>query len=414
MIIHKFGGASIQNPDALQQMVSICKSQVRSGVIVVSAMGKMTNLLEKITLNYFKKQSVVQLVDEFKAFHQQFLVQLFEPNHTIFTDVDHLLDELKSKLAKKPGLNFDFEYDQIVPFGELISSRIVCAYQNTQGIAAEWLDSRNFLKTDNTYREANVNWELTGQLMKETFSGDSSITYLTQGFIGSDVNGLMTTLGREGSDYTAAIIANCLNAKLVIVWKDVPGILCADPDWIPNAQKIDKLNYSDAIELSYYGAKVIHPKTIKPLQNKSIPLQVRSFYDLGNEGTSIGNFGKLNIPPVYIKKEAQVLISIRPFDLSFILEENLSHIFGLLAKHQIKVNLMQNSAISFSITVDTNMDRVTKAIKELKQYYDVKYNEPLELITIRHNQPNAEDEVIKNREVLLEQRSRSVARFVVR
>jgi len=408
MIINKFGGASIKDLQALEQMVSICKTQIHQGVIVVSAMGKMTNLLEMLTINYVNGQPFETFLNEFVSFHQTFLNKLFEPNHLVFSHFQELIHTLETKLSKKPGLNFDFEYDQIVPFGELVSSRIVHAYQNLKGVQSQWVDIRNVLKTDATYREGNVDWVLTTGLVSKQFNNFSGQLYLTQGFIGSDRNGLMTTLGREGSDFTAAILANCL------VWKDVPGIMCADPDWIPNADKIEKLSYTDAIELSYYGAKVIHPKTIKPLQNKSIPLQVRSFYDLENQGTLIAAFDNLVLAPVYIKKEKQVLVSIRPNDLSFIMEENLSHIFGILAKHQIRVNLMQNSAISFSITVDTNMDRVPNAIEELKKHYEVKYNEPLELITIRHHKPDAERLVTVNREVLLEQRSRSVARFVLR
>lgn len=414
MIINKFGGASIKDIKALEQMVSICKTQIHQGVIVVSAMGKMTNLLEKLTINYVNRNPFDTFLSDFVSFHQSFLNKLFEPNHVVFNHFKELIQALETKLSKEPGLDFDFEYDQIVPFGELVSSRIVHAYQNLKGVSSEWIDIRNVLKTDSTFREGNVDWELTGGLISKQFNAFNTRLYLTQGFIGSDRNGLMTTLGREGSDFTAAILANCLQAEKVVVWKDVPGIMCADPDWIPNADKIEKLSYTDAIELSYYGAKVIHPKTIKPLQNKSIPLQVRSFYDLENQGTLIAAYSNLILAPVYIKKEKQVLVSIRPNDLSFIMEENLSHIFGILAKHQIRVNLMQNSAISFSITVDTNRDRVPNAIEELKKYYEVKYNEPLELITIRHHKPDAELLVTKNREVLLEQRSRSVARFVLR
>ncbi len=414
MIINKFGGASIKDIKALEQMVLICKSQIHSGVIVVSAMGKTTNLLEKIVVNYFKSASIDSLLNEFISFHFDFLEKLFTKQHAIFKEFEKLIDELKMKLVKTPGLNFDFEYDQIVPFGEIVASKIVHAYQNSLGLNVEWIDIRTCLKTDTTYREANIDWTLSDQLIKKGFAGFESRLFITQGFIGTDINGLMTTLGREGSDFTASIIAKVLGAQKVVVWKDVPGIMCADPSWIPDAEKIDKLCYSDAIELSYYGAKVIHPKTIKPLQNKGIPLQVRSFYNLSDSGTLIGEYNNLVIPPVYIKKEDQVLISIRPRDLSFIGENNLSHIFGVLASHQIKVNLMQNSAISFSITVDTNMDRVPNAIEELKLTYDVKYNEKLELITIRHNKPNAEDMVIKDKEILLEQRSRSAVRFVVR
>jgi len=413
MIIHKFGGASIKDAESVKRMVKICESHIKNGVIVVSAMGKTTNLLEQIVQAYFDDQNFDSLTKQLYTYHWDIIKELFPQNHSIFRLFEKIIGELSYKLAIKSSSNYDFEYDQIVHFGELISTIIISEYLNIT-CPNTWIDIRTCLKTNSVYREAKVNWELSDSLTRKIIDDWEKKLYVTQGFIGSDDKNMPTTLGREGSDFTAAVLAYILDAQKVVVWKNVAGILCADPDWIQNANKIDQLSYLDAIELAYYGAKVIHPKTIKPLQNKKIPLQVRSFLDVANEGTIINSFHNLKIPPVYIKKNNQVLISIKPTDYSFIIEENLSHIFGILAKNQIKVNLMQNSAVSFSIVVDNEMYRVNNGIRELKQYYNVKYNDKLKLITIRHNQPGAEHLVLKEKTILLEQRSRTVARFLVR
>ena len=412
MIINKFGGASVKDAPSVKRMAEICKMEIQQGVVVVSAMGKTTNLLEKITQSYFHGNDS----EDFEVFvhlHKNIIHEL-KLNSKLSDDVDALFAHLKQKLCVPPGLDYDFEYDQIVPYGELISTKIIAAYLADQGLSVKWIDIRKFLRTNNTYRDARVDWDLSRELIKKEFEANPSNIIITQGFIGSDKNNLSTTLGREGSDFTAAILGNILDAEKVTVWKDVPGILCADPQWLPDAPKIEALSYLDAIELAFFGAKVIHPKTIKPLQNKGIPLQVRSFLNLNEKGTFINGKQINKIPPVYIKKEKQVLISIKPTDFSFIVEENLSHIFGVFAKHQIKVNLMQNSAISFSVSVDNDLGRVPKVIEELRTDYSVKYNEELELITIRHTIPGAEDMVLKNRTVLVEQKSRLVARYVVR
>jgi len=414
MIVHKFGGASVKDAVSVKRMAELCKKEVQNGIIVVSAMGKTTNLLEQLTKAYFQGELISPFFNRFVDEHHTIISDLFGSGHAVNQEFDALILKLKEKLNQKPGLNYDFEYDQIVSFGELVSTRIVANYLNQNGLPVIWKDIRKCLKTDSTFREGKINWELSSKLVQNEFDQVQNIIYLTQGFIGADPTNLTTTLGREGSDFTASILANILNAGRVVVWKDVPGILCADPDWLPDAPMLDHLSYHEAIELSFFGAKVIHPKTIKPLQNKDIPLQVRSFLDGNQPGTLIGNFDTTDIPPVYILKEQQILISIQPKDFSFIIEENLSHIFGVFARYQIKVNLMQNSAISFSVSVDGESDRVKAAIKELKEQYIVKYNDNLELITIRHIKPGAETMILSGRTVLVEQRSRSVARYVVR
>ncbi len=414
MIVNKFGGASVKDADSIKKMAEICQSNIRSGILVVSAMGKTTNMLEKISDKYFSGLSTINLMQELKAYYNTTLTTLFAANNNIFKEIESYLSELDSVLLGSPSFNYDFEYDRIVPFGELISTKIITVYLIELGIDAEWVDIRKSLKTDSTYREGKVDWELTSNLIAQEFSKNSTHLYITQGFIGSDINSLNTTLGREGSDYTAALLANILNAEKVVVWKDVPGILCADPAWMPNTDKLERISYNEAIELTFFGAKVIHPKTIKPLENKKIPLQVRSFIDLNQGGTLITNTENIELPPIYIKKENQVLISIKPLDYSFIVEENLSHIFSVFSKYHIKVNVMQNSAVSFSVSVDGEIDRVKNAIRELKKHYNVKYNDNLELISIRHTTKDAEYKVMLGRTILLEQRSRSTLSFVAR
>lgn len=414
MIVNKFGGASVKDADSIKSMAKICESHINNGIIVVSAMGKTTNLLEKIADHYFSGLSTQTLINKLETYYNNILEDLFDHGHSIFNELSDYFNEINSKISTKPGLNFDFEYDQIVPYGEIISTKIISAYLNSKSYKVVWKDIRNSLKTDSNYREGKVDWELSSSLIEQEFTDTEKVVYLTQGFIGIDINNLSTTLGREGSDYSAAILANVLNAEKVVVWKDVPGILCADPAWLPNSDKLDEISYLEAIELTFFGAKVIHPKTIKPLQNKNIPLQVRSFIDTNSNGTLINYTGKIQLPPVFIKKENQVMITIKPLDFSFIAEDNLSLIFNIFAENQIKVNVMQNSAISFTVAVDGEIDRVKNAIRELKKQFDVKYNDNLELISIRHTTQEAEAKVITGRKLMLEQRSRSTVRFVVR
>jgi aspartate kinase len=414
MIVNKFGGASIKNSEAIKQMFKICNNNIKTGIIVVSAMGKTTNLLEQIILSYFKKEPIADLFNKFISYHTYIINELFATQNNIKIKFNNIINLLSIRLNKTVSADYDFEYDSIVPFGELVSSLIISEYLNTGGLTNTLIDITKVLKTDANYRDAKVNIELSSKNAKSIFNDTNNKLYITQGFIGSAGNNYFTTLGREGSDFTAAILANMLNAQKVVVWKDVPGIMCADPQWLPDAPKIEQLSYLDAVELAFYGAKVIHPKTIKPLQNKNIPLQVRSFVNTKDKGTLIKNFNNLSLSPVYIKKDNQVLISIKPFDYSFIIEENLSHIFGILAKNKIKVNLMQNSAISFTIVVDNDLYRVKNVIKELKKHYNAKYNDNLQLITIRHFKQGAEDIVLKNKLVLLEEHTRSVARFLVK
>ncbi len=415
MKINKFGGAAIKDANAIKHMANICKQHINNGIIIVSAMGKTTNLLENILKQAYNKAEFSTLLDELSSFYKNILTDLFTKEHPIHAEIDELLSNLTTQLNSLTHTNFDFDYDQTVSFGEIFSSKIIHAYLNSVGYKINFADIRHSLKTDDNHREANVYWEQSKTLIEQNFNNANSEPYLTQGFLGMDSKNLTTTLGREGSDYTAAILGNMLDAEKVVVWKDVPGILCSDPKWIPNSEKLNKISYLEAVELTYFGAKVIHPKTIKPLQNKNIPLQVRSFDDIQNQGTIISNTQNNGNSPVFMRKQNQVLISIKPLDFSFIVEENLSHIFALLAKNKIKVNIMQNSAISFNIVTEGKVfNGIENAIEELRKFYDVKYNDCLELISVRHTTPKAEQKVINNREILLEQRSRSTVRFVVR
>lgn len=416
MKIYKFGGASIKDADGVRNLAQIVRKE-SSGplVVVVSAMGKTTNALEKVHRAFIKllpeKYDALQAV---QSYHTDIATNLFpDEKHEIHARLGAIFSEIKARLGTDPSMDRDFEYDQIIPAGELMSSVIVHAYLNACGIPATYIDIRNVLKTDSAWREAKVDYPLSEKLTKEAFKADG--VYTTQGFIGSSIEGKMTSLGREGSDYTAALLAYFLDAADVTIWKDVPGILNADPRIFPDAIKLDKISYKEAIELAYYGAQVIHPKTIKPLQNKNISLYVKPFLDPSAEGSVIYNLeGKLEIPPIYIIKKNQVLISISPKDFSFIVEENLSQIFASLAKHRIRVNLMQNSAISFSVVAEFDESKVHLLIGELRGSFKVLYNQDLELVTIRHYTPQSIEKMTGGRSVLLQQRSRLTARYVLK
>lgn len=416
MLVFKFGGASVKNADAVKNIANILNLYNENILVVVSAMGKTTNALERLTESYFKSDSdMLEALQEVKSYHYQIADNLFtNKGHKIFKDLDRIFDDLERLLHRQPSMNFDYEYDQIVSFGELISTKIVSAFLNENGLANVWTDVRQYLKTDSTFRDARVDYELSEPLVKNKFNFDKTKLYITQGFIGSDINNLNTTLGREGSDYTAAVLAYLLNAEKVVIWKDVPGVLNADPKYFDKTEKLDKLSYLDAIELTYYGASVIHPKTIKPLQNKNIKLYVKSFLDPKIEGTVIGDGSYDKLIPSYIFKVDQVLLNIYPKDFSFIAEENLKIIFGLFAEYNIKVNLMQNSAISFRVCVNGDKIKMPKLLDELKGHFNISSENGLELITIRYYDADTITKVLENKVIILEQRNFKTAQMVVR
>lgn len=420
MKVFKFGGASVKDAEAVKNVATILKQYPDQNIVVVlSAMGKTTNALERLTNAYFfseenkttEAENATTVLEEIKKYHFDIIEQLFpDKAHPIYNEVNNAFVELDWAIEEPPTHSYDHVYDQIVSIGEIVSTKIVNAYLNQAGIKSKWQDVRDFIQTDNTYREGNVDWELTQRLSQALATSEGII--VTQGFIGGTSENFTTTLGREGSDYTAAIIAFTTNAESVTIWKDVPGVLNADPKWFAETKKIEHLSYHDAIELAYYGATVIHPKTIKPLQNKKIPLYVKSFLNPGEAGTII-NEDQSSLPlPCFIFKVDQVLISISPKDFSFIVEENFSAIYKLFAEKQVKINMMQNSAISFSVCIDNDAHKLPGLIKTLQKEYRVLYNENLELITIRYYDQATIDRVTIDKKVLLEVKSRYTVQLV--
>ena len=420
MRVFKFGGASVKDAEAIKNVAAIVSLfSNEEVVVVVSAMGKMTNALEKVVDAYFnKKENIRDLINDVKKFHSDIIDNLgFINNHPLRAQVENSFVEIDWLIEEEPSKGYAFAYDQIVSQGEIISTHIISTYLNENKISNEWLDARDIIQTDNTYREGKINWELTEKLVAKCIPPllKKNKVVITQGFIGCTSENFTTTLGREGSDYTAAILSFCLNAKEMIVWKDVPGVLSADPKYSTETFKLEQISYHDAIELTYYGATVIHPKTIKPLENKNIPLRVCSFKEPTEKGTAIGNYtGTKPLVPCFIYKFEQILFSISSKDFSFIAEEGMSRIFSLFAEHRIKINLMQNSALSFSICVDNDPFKIPQLKEVLQKEFHILYNDHLKLVTIRHYFASTIDEVIKGKTILLEQRSRHTAQIVMK
>ncbi|MFZ5553464.1 MAG: aspartate kinase [Bacteroidota bacterium] len=423
MKVFKFGGASVRDAKGIKNVAEIIKLFPNDNLaIVVSAMGKTTNALEDLTRAYVKgKGDKKEILEGIKKLHYAEMQQLFpSQHHPAYADVNSVFEEIEKRFEITPSANYDLVYDQIVSQGEVISSKIVSHYLNTAGVENKWFDARKIVRTDSTFREGRVDWNASQKLANENlipfFIGHiGKKIALTQGFIGSTSIGLTTTLGREGSDYTAAILGYLLDAKDVTIWKDVPGVLNADPRYFDNTVKLEKISFKEAIELSYYGASVIHPKTIKPLQNKDIPLYVNSFLKPKEKGSVIQGSEEFDhLVPSFIFKMNQVLISIIPRDFSFIVEENLRDIFDIFASMGVRVHLMQNSALSFSVSVDYNEDKLPLLVKKLQENYKVKYNENCELVTIRHYDQQTIDRVSVDKEILVMQKSRFTARMIMR
>jgi len=408
MIVFKFGGASVKSADAVKNIVEILKRYSRDKiVVVVSAMGKTTNAIERIIDHYSEGRSeeLKKEYDELKTYHLEVVNGLFEDReHPVYSDVEKLFGDLDQRLAKPPTLNYDFDYDQLICFGELLSTTIIAHFLNASDVPTRWMDIRRSLKTDNTWREAKVDWELSDRLVNSHFVFNGERILITQGFLGSTINDQTTSLGREGSDYTAAILAYMLKAESVTIWKDVPGVLNADPKYFDDTVLLKELSYLDAIELAYFGTSVIHPKTIKPLQNKNINLHVKSFVDPDAPGTLVGNLSYNSLTPSFIFRMDQVLIRTSPLDFSFINENNLEEIFGILGRHGMKINLMQNSAISFKMIVNNDKRKLRAVIDELEQKFKVAYQTGLELVTIRYFDQSTIDRVMINKELIVEQR----------
>jgi aspartate kinase len=421
MLVFKFGGASVKDAASIQNVASILSLYPGEKIaVVVSAMGKSTNKLEEIVTALETKNHTlfIGLVDELEAFHMDIMAALFPERHfKIYQTIAELFESLRARFETDFSDNESFEYDQIVSFGEVISSQIVSAYLIDQDFSVKWMDARTLIRTDHSYQEGKVDWGKTEQFVQERMlpAFQDADILLSQGFIGHDSEGFTTTLGREGSDYTAGILAYCGNAESVTIWKDVPGMLNADPKYFSNTKKLEAISFKEAIELSYYGASVIHPKTIQPLQNRNIPLFVKSFLDPKADGTIIqASSSKDHLVPSYIFKFEQALYSFTPKDFSFIVEENLSVIFGKLSELNVKINLMQNSALSFSILVDQNKLKRDEFLALFQSDYEVKYNENLSLVTIRHYDEDTIQQVTLGKEILLQQRTRHTARFVLK
>jgi aspartate kinase len=419
MQVFKFGGASVKNAESIINVASILKKNSDTKtIVVISAMAKTTNKLEELVNAYFYSEGDAQeILNELKNFHFAILLQLIpDKNNRIYNDIENIFLELLWTIEDEPSNNYNYYYDQIVSQGEVLATKIVSAYLNETEINNKWLDARGIIQTDNSYREGKVNYELSQHLVKtELMPFFNSINIvITQGFIGGTSENFTTTLGREGSDYTAALLAYFSDAEQVFIWKDVPGVLNADPKYFKNTKKIDELTYHDAIELTYYGASVIHPKTIKPLQNKNIPLFVKSFINPAEEGTVIKDSNKRSNVTSYIFKTNQILLSIQPKDFSFIAEDNLSNIFTILSRNNVHVNMMQNSAISFSICTDFDSHKINPLIEELQKEFKVLYNNPVQLMTIRNYDQDTITKLSADKIILIEQRSRNTHQMVLK
>ena len=416
MKIFKFGGASVKDADGVKNVLNVIKTVGHEDIlIVISAMGKMTNALELVITNYFDKSTEFNAsLQEVKKYHNQILMDLFddEDNDVFFAVNSHLAD-LEYFLRSNKSPNYSFVYDQVISYGEIISTTIVSHYFNEQGLNNNWIDVRNFIKTDNNYRDGNVDWEQTQKLISKGVKKKN--LNITQGFLGSDENNFTTTLGREGSDYTAAIFAYCLGAESVTIWKDVPGVMNADPRYFENAILLNQISYREAIELAFYGASVIHPKTLQPLQRKEIPLFVKSFINPLLAGTSVSKGADLEPKiPCFIIKKNQLLLSLSSLDFSFMMEDHMSEIFALFSEHKIKVNLIQNSAISFSVCIEDKYGNFNALKTSLSKKFKISFNENVSLYTVRHFDDEAKNIVENNKTILLTQISRGTLQVVTK
>lgn len=423
MKVFKFGGASLETIERIQQVGRIIQSY--SGdqlLVVISAMGKTTNDLEKVAQNFYmrKREIASQLLYNVEKYHLEIAEKLLgTQEHNLFIQLQQFFTEAEWTLGEKPLRQYDYYYDQIVGLGELLSTAIVSAYFNEAGVHNIWLDVRDVFRTDDNFRDANIDWEVTQRQVNEKVLPlfNSTGIVITQGFIGSTDQNESVTLGREGSDFSAAVFANLLNAESQTIWKDVEGLKNADPKLFQNTVNIPEIAFNEVIEMAYYGAQVIHPKTIKPLQNKDIPLYVKCFLDKDLPGTVIrGDVDSKTLPPIIVLKKNQVFITITSRDFAFITEDKISEIYEIFHAQKIKINLTQNGAISFSCCIDNNPEKIELLIKALHEAFKISYNEGLELLTVRHyrNGLGLLDELTKGRTILLEQRSDNTVQMVIK
>ncbi|WP_299433135.1 aspartate kinase [uncultured Aquimarina sp.] len=416
MKVFKFGGASVKDAKGVRNVIDVLQKVGDSNiVIIVSAMGKMTNAFERVVDDYLNKsEELKNSIDFIKKYHIEILEDLFENRqHPVFKKINSIISDMETTLKRNKSRQYDYVYDQIVCYGELISTAIVSEYLSKEGYVNSLLDARNIIKTDDDYRDATVDWETTQQYIDKKVN-KKGLT-ITQGFIASDANNFTTTLGREGSDYTAGIFAYCTNASSVTIWKDVPGVLNGDPRVFENTKLLSQISYEEAIELAFYGASVIHPKTLQPLQRKEIPLYVKSFLNPQDEGTSVKK-GQRLVPqmPCFIVKKDQILLSLSSLDFSFIVEDNISEIFSLFHTYHLKVDLIQNSAISFSVCLDDKFDNFKKLLMQLKPKFSVVYEKNVSLFTIRHFNKEAILFLEENKDILLKQGTKETYQMVAK
>ena len=410
MKVFKFGGASVKDAQSVKNVALVLETQgFESCLLVVSAMGKTTNALEKVVANYFAETDYQAEIEKVKLKHLEISQDLFTKNHPVFDEISIFFSDIESFLRRNKSPNYNFVYDQVVSCGELISSKILSEYLNDIQFNNTWCDARDFIKTDDNYREGTINWQETEQKMS---SLNQHQCYVTQGFIGSDDNNFTVTLGREGSDYSAAIFAYCLNAETMTIWKDVPGVMTGDPRKFENVSLLQQISYEDAIEMAYYGASVIHPKTLQPLKQKNIPFYVKSFLEPKNAGTKVGTSEERSQKESFILKENQHLMRIATRDFSFIAEEHLSQIFTLLTKYKIKISLMQNSAISLDLCLEDLYLTVEELNKELQKQFNTEIIKNVSLYTIRNANLEQLNNFYKDKNILLEQISQKTTQVV--
>ena len=415
MKIFKFGGASVKDAESVKNVASIIQSEgTKNTLVVISAMGKMTNAFEEVVdAYYYKSEELPKKLNYIEEFHKNIMDSLFEKDDEIYQEIDILFGELGWFLARNTSQRFNYVYDQIICFGESLSTKIVSAYLRKIGLENTWFDVRNYIKTDSNYRDAKVNWELSQDIINAKV--DTSKLNVTQGFIAANDTENTTTLGREGSDYTAGIFAYCLNAESVTIWKDVDGVLNADPRVFDETTLLRQISYEEAIEMAFYGASVIHPKTIQPLQNKEIPLFVRSFLNPKEKGTKVSKGATLNpLIPCFIVKKNQILVSISTSDFSFMVEDNISYIFKKLHNYKLKVNLIQNSAISFSVCIDNKFNNFDAFYTELKNEFKIDFHKEVNLYTIRHFNNKTLNEISQKGESLLRQTGKETVQIVLK
>jgi aspartate kinase len=415
MRIFKFGGASVKDAEGVKNVGKVLQQEgTENTLIIISAMGKMTNAFEEVIDAYFYKSDDLSIkLTQIEAYHKNIMNGLFEKDNKIYSEIDILFGELGWFLARNTSQRYNYVYDQIICFGELLSTKILSAYLKVLQIDNNWFDVRNYIKTDSNYRDAKVNWELTQQIINTKVNVNK--LNVTQGFLAGNDTENTTTLGREGSDYTAGIFAYCLNAESVTIWKDVPGVLNADPRVFEDTTLLEQISYEEAIEMAFYGASVIHPKTIQPLQNKEIPLYVKSFLNPKAPGTKVSKGTRL-VPyiPCFIIKKDQIFVSISANDFSFMVENNLSYIFKKLHDYKLKVNLIQNSAISFSVCVDNKFSNFDAFYTELKNEFKIDFQKEVDLYTIRHFNETTKEEIAKRGKTLLSQTNKETIQIVLR